>query len=140
MPPAIYFLVSNQIPNIVIPCYAAAMAESDNYQLTGARLLRQARDQAGITLRELARRAGTSHPTVHAYESGTKVPSVATFLKLLDACGFAVDFDLSPRIRWQDGMARGDELEAVLKLAGQFPAKVSRYMDYPMFGRTDGSH
>ena len=36
--------------------------------------------------------------------------------------------------------ASGDELEAVLKLAGQFPARVSRYMGYPKFGEQDGSH
>ncbi len=101
-----------------------------------ARTLREARSRAGLSLRQLARRAGTSHPTLIAYERGRKSPSVVTFLRILDACGFAVDFDLSPRIRWQDGVSRGDELEAVLALAGEFPARVERRMSYPVFPRT----
>ena len=36
--------------------------------------LRAARHAAGLTQRGLAARAGTSHPTIAAYESGRKVP------------------------------------------------------------------
>ena len=97
-------------------------------------VLADARRRAGLSLREAARRAGTSHPTLRAYEQGTKSPSVATFLRVLEACGFAVDFELSPRIRWHDGIARGDELEAVLRLAEAFPAKIPKRMEYPAFG------
>ncbi|MDH4023757.1 MAG: helix-turn-helix domain-containing protein [Gammaproteobacteria bacterium] len=103
-----------------------------------AALLARARARAGLSLREVARRAGTSHATLHAYESGKKIPSVVTFLRVLEACGFAVDFDLAPRIRWQDGLDRGDELEQVLRLADQFPVRVSRRMNYPLFGSADG--
>ncbi len=99
-----------------------------------ASLLADARVRAGLSLREIARRAGTSHATLIAYERGRKVPSIVTFLRVLNACGFAVDFTLSPRIRWRDGLARGEELAQVLKLAAQFPARVSRHMDYPAFG------
>jgi len=114
------------------------MNEPDHFSQIAAGLIQIARQRAGLSLREVASRAGTSHPTLHAYEAGRKTPSVATFLRVLDACGFAVDFELSPRIRWQDGIYRGDELEQVLELAGQFPAKVSRFMDYPKFGSADG--
>ncbi len=99
-----------------------------------ANLLADARARAGLSLREAARRAGTSHATLLAYERGRKAPSIVTFLRVLDACGFAVDFDLSPRIRWRDGISRGEELAQVLKLAVQFPARVPRHMDYPVFG------
>ena len=58
-----------------------------------------------------------------------------TFLRILEACGFATDFELSPRIRERDGMDRGRELEAVLELAAQFPARHARTMRYPLFGR-----
>ncbi len=104
-----------------------------------ASLLADSRARAGLSLREAARRAGTSHATLLAYERGTKSPSIVTFLRVLDACGFAVDFDLSPRIRWQDGISRGEELAQVLKLAAQFPARVARHMDYPRFGSAPGS-
>lgn len=111
------------------------MADNAHFEQTVARTLAEARTAAGLSLREVARRAGTSHATLHAYESGAKGPSAATFLRILDACGFAVDMVLSPRVRWQDGIYRGDELEAVLALAGEFPARAARHMDYPVFPR-----
>lgn len=111
------------------------MADNAHFETVAARTLAQARAEAGLSLREVARRAGTSHATLHAYESGAKRPSAATFLRILDACGFAVDVVLSPRVRWQDGLYRGEELESVLDLAGRFPARVARHMDYPVFPR-----
>lgn len=53
----------------------------------GAEVFRQARQRAGLTQEELARRAGTSRPTVSAYESGRKSPSLATAERLLAAAG-----------------------------------------------------
>lgn len=53
----------------------------------GAGVVRQARQRAGLTQDELARRAGTSRPTVSAYESGRKSPSLATAERLLAAAG-----------------------------------------------------
>jgi transcriptional regulator with XRE-family HTH domain len=93
--------------------------------------LRQARHGAGLSLRELARRAGTSHATLLAYEHGTKVPGAATFLRLLEACDYAVDIHLEPRIRRRDGLERGDELEQVLRLADQFPVRRPRLPSHP---------
>ena len=107
----------------------------DHFAAAAARTLAAARERAGLSLRELARRAGTSHPTLLAYETGRKNPSVATFLRILAACGYAVDFNLSPRIRWQDGIPRGEELEQVLALAAEFPASPARRMRYPVFPR-----
>jgi len=109
------------------------MADNTHFETVTARTLAQARADAGLSLREVARRAGTSHATLHAYETAAKIPSAATFLRILDACGFAVDVVLSPRVRWQDGIYRGDELEAVLDLAGQFPARAPRHMEHPVF-------
>ena len=97
-----------------------------------AALLRRARQRSGLSARGLARRGGTSHATLLAYESGRKVPSVATFLRLLNASGHAVDIALTRRIRERDGISRGEELAQVLKLAGRFPARASRALDYPL--------
>lgn len=99
---------------------------------TAACQLQQARLAAGLSLRELAARAGTSHATLLAYEQGKKIPAVTTFLRILEAAGYAVDIRLSKRIREKDGIPRGEELEAVLRLAEQFPAKVSKQMDFPV--------
>src|SRR5262249_40277574 len=100
-----------------------------------ARTLRRAREAAGLTLRALAQRAGTSHPTLLAYEQGTKTPSVVTFMRILDACGYAVDFELSKRIRERDGLDRGEELAQVLELAAQFPARHAKTLRFPKIAR-----
>jgi transcriptional regulator with XRE-family HTH domain len=47
--------------------------------------LRAARERAGVTQADLARRAGTSQATVSAYEAGRKQPSVQTLDRLLAA-------------------------------------------------------
>jgi transcriptional regulator with XRE-family HTH domain len=110
------------------------MASLSHAQSTAA-LLAQARAEARLSLRELAERAKTSHATLSAYEKGRKVPSVTTFLRILEACGNAVDIHLHPRIRERDGIPRGQELESVLNLAAQFPAKASRHLNHPRFPR-----
>jgi transcriptional regulator with XRE-family HTH domain len=98
-----------------------------------ATLLASARARAGLSLRELAERARTSHATLSAYEKGRKVPSVTTYIRILEACGNVVDIRLLPRIRERDGIPRGEELESVLRLAAQFPAKASRHLELPAF-------
>lgn len=98
-----------------------------------ARLLASARTAAGLSLRELAERAQTSHATLSAYEKGRKVPSVTTFLRILEACGNVVDIRLLPRIRERDGIPRGEELASVLMLAAQFPARAARHLELPVF-------
>ncbi len=98
-----------------------------------ADLLTNARTQSGLSLRELAGLAGTSHPTLSAYEHGRKVPSATTLLRILAACNFTVDFRLTRRIRHADGLDRGEELRQALLLAEQFPMRVSKTIDTPAF-------
>lgn len=52
------------------------------------------RGESGLTQAELADRAGTSQPTIAAYEAGRKSPSVATLERLATAAGreLAIDF------------------------------------------------
>ncbi len=97
-------------------------------------VLRQARNNAGLSLRAAAQRAATSHPTLAAYEQGRKVPGVTTYLRILHAYGYAADIELSKRIREVDGYPRGEELEAALELAAQFPARHAKKLSYPRFG------
>jgi ABC-2 type transport system permease protein len=56
--------------------------------MNAAELLEQARASSGLTQEELARRAGTSRPTLSAYEHGRKSPTVATFARLLSGAGW----------------------------------------------------
>lgn len=54
----------------------------------GAELLERVRQEAGLSQEELALRAGTSRPTLSAYEHGRKSPTLATVERLLDSAGF----------------------------------------------------
>lgn len=49
--------------------------------------LRQARERAGLGLREAARLAGTSHGYLIGLEAGTRCPSVTMAGRLADALG-----------------------------------------------------
>lgn len=50
-------------------------------------LTRQARLRAGLSLRELARRAATSNATLSAYETDAKDPRASTLMRVLAATG-----------------------------------------------------
>lgn len=98
--------------------------------------MRTARRRAGLSLRELAARAGTSHSALAAYESGRVVPRTDTFTRILTAAGFDVSVSLTPRIA--DDHERGRELIDALDLAEHFPARHSPTIEYPVFGRGAG--
>ena len=68
-------------------------------------LLGLVRDSAGLTQAELARRAGTSRPTLSAYENGRKSPTVATFARLLSEAGW--ELAAEPHVSFTQYLARG---------------------------------
>lgn len=98
-------------------------------------MLQRARLNAGLSLRALAERAGTSHATLAAYEAGRVVPRVDTLDRILRAAGFVADIDLRLRPDATDAQraAKGDELMAALKLAAMFPARHARSLQAPRF-------
>jgi transcriptional regulator with XRE-family HTH domain len=74
--------------------------------MDAAELLERARASSGLTQEELARRAGTSRPTLSAYEHGRKSPTVATFSRLLAHAGW--DLAVQPHVTFtQQNSARG---------------------------------
>src|SRR5688500_14813170 len=100
-------------------------------------LIVEARRSSGLSLRELAARAGTSHSTLSAYERGKVAPSVDTLERVLDAAGFAIEIDAVRRIRRTEHLERGVELWMVLELAASFPARPrATSLDAPRFGRS----
>jgi transcriptional regulator with XRE-family HTH domain len=103
--------------------------------MDAARIIRDARSEAGLTLRELARRAGTSHSTLAAYEHGRTDPTVATLDRVLRACGYAADVQLRRRVRRDEitGLDRGRELAEVVGLAEMFPARHAEKIEMPVF-------
>ena len=102
--------------------------------MDAASVIREARKRSGISLRQLAARAGTSHSAISAYETGRRIPTTATLDRIARAAGFALDATLHPRIHG-DNDDRGAELEAVLALAEELPARHSPNPPGPVFGR-----
>ena len=103
--------------------------------MDAARTLRRARLAAGLSLRALGERAGTSHATLAAYEAGRAVPRVDTLDRILRAAGFATDIDVAPRPDATDAerRAKGEELRQALELAAMFPARHSARLRFPRF-------
>jgi transcriptional regulator with XRE-family HTH domain len=99
--------------------------------------LRRARAKAGLSLRALAERAGTSHATLAAYEAGRIVPRVDTLDRILRAAGFAATIDLArrPDSTNEEREAKGEELRQALELAAMFPARHARHLLFPTFPR-----
>ena len=97
--------------------------------------IRAARERAGLTQTVLAQRAGTSQPTLSAYESGRKQPSIDTLTRLLAVCGSRLDVRLGqpdvvvPSANQAARTAR--TLSDVLALAAALPSKPSRELRFP---------
>jgi transcriptional regulator with XRE-family HTH domain len=65
--------------------------------LNPGRLLRAARRRAGLSQRELARRAGTAQSVVARIERGQTSPAAETLDRLLHAAGFRLSVELVAR-------------------------------------------
>jgi uncharacterized protein len=59
----------------------------DTATVPAGALLREARTGAGLTQRELARRARVSQSVISAYEAGRRQPSLPTLARLIEATG-----------------------------------------------------
>jgi transcriptional regulator with XRE-family HTH domain len=82
--------------------------------------LRALRIDAGLSVRELAARAGTSHPTLIAYEQGRKVPRADTRDRIIRAAGYVV-------------APVGPLLADVLGLADVLPSRRTEQLEAPVF-------
>jgi transcriptional regulator with XRE-family HTH domain len=97
--------------------------------------IRQAREQAKLSKRELARRAGTSPAAIVHYESGAREPSYTTLKRILRAAGFDAELNVVPRRRDLKA-TRGRHLVEVLELAEHLPRRrAARRITYPPFAR-----
>lgn len=68
-------------------------------------LIRLARHDAGLSQRELARRAGTSQGAIAAYESGQRSPSLETLARIVRAAGQDLRIQVVPYDDHDDAMA-----------------------------------
>lgn len=73
-------------------------------------LLRGARERAGLTQSDLARRAGVAQSVVSAYEAGKREPSLPTLSRLITATGHQLAINLErtdPTVRGLPGTPLG---------------------------------
>lgn len=66
-------------------------------RIDAAAILKEARERAGLSQRELARRAGTAQSVVARIELGRTSPSLSTLDRLLAAAGFELHAGLELR-------------------------------------------
>ena len=76
---------------------------------------REAREKAGLSAAEVARRIGVSQPAVSQWDSGAKVPSVEMLCKLADLYCVSTDFLLG-RDELNDSIPRTDDIIPVQSL------------------------
>ncbi len=99
-------------------------------QLDPQGLVREARTRAGLSQRELARRAGTAQSVVARIELGHTDPSAGTLAKLLAAAGFELNSRLTPCPTADTHML--DDVERILRLTPeerlQEVANLSRFV------------
>lgn len=99
--------------------------------MNGADLLRMARRVAGLSQMELARRSGTSRPTLSAYEHGRKSPTLDTLERMIGAAGF--ELDLRPRVAFIDVPGqRGRSVNVPDRLWRLDPEQALREVELPL--------
>ncbi len=98
--------------------------------MDAASLITSARRRAGLTGRELARRAGTSATTLSAYEHGRVDPSVATLRRIIRACGFEPEIRLSKVVIDEQ---RTQQIEDLLEFTDRVGGRRSFYMVAPVW-------
>lgn len=83
--------------------------------LQPSRLVREARRLAGLSQRELARRAGTAQSVVARVEAGQTSPTVETLRRLLSAAGCELRVELVPSLTGVTHML--EDVERILALS-----------------------
>ena len=72
------------------------MAKIQTSPTVAGSLILLARLKSGLTQRQLASRLGVSQPTVAAYESGRRQPTLPILMRMLSAAGFDLELGLAP--------------------------------------------
>jgi len=96
--------------------------------VSAATLITRVRLQCGYSQAELARRSGVPRTSVNAYERGRRMPTSATLVRLVEACGYMLD--VRPRQQVEE-QAAARALEQVLDLAELLPARRRDALAFP---------
>jgi transcriptional regulator with XRE-family HTH domain len=102
--------------------------------MNAASAVQKAREHAGLSKRELARRAGTSPAAIVAYESGSRDPTVGTLARLVAATGAQCEIEVDAGPARPDPWTCARRLEQVLELAEHLPRRrPSSRLEFPPF-------
>jgi transcriptional regulator with XRE-family HTH domain len=94
-------------------------------------LLSKAREAAGLSKTDLAERAGTSRPTLSAYEHGRVSPTLDTAERILAAAGHRLT--AAPILRWREAQIGGGRTAAVPDRLPDLPAREAvRRLEMPL--------
>jgi transcriptional regulator with XRE-family HTH domain len=97
-----------------------------------ATLIRTAREAAGLSKRELARRAGTSPAAIVLYESGEREPTLPTLTRICESANARLAITAVPARALPDRATLARRLEQVLDLAEELPRKpAARRLTFP---------
>jgi hypothetical protein len=100
--------------------------------MDAARIITVARERAGLSKRELARRAGTSPAAIVKYESGATSPTVDTLNRILEVAGWRIEPALT--MVSADLIARGEMMADLLSIVDMVPlATPSSTIEFPRF-------
>ena len=100
--------------------------------MDAARIIRIAREQSGLSKRELARRAGTSPAAIVKYESGTTSPTVDTLNRILRVACWEVEVHLAPVSN--DLIMRGEMMADLLKIVDMVEIRTANpLIEFPRF-------
>jgi transcriptional regulator with XRE-family HTH domain len=101
---------------------------------TAAQLLRGARQRAGLSQAELARRAGLPRSVLNAYERGKRQPGADVLVRIVRAAGLDLRLDAAPER--PDPARAARILTQVLDLAETLPSRRRRGMFPPFLERS----
>ena len=100
--------------------------------MEAATAIRVARSRAGLSKRELARRARTSPAAIVFYEAGDREPTLPTLQRILAAAGSRAELVVVPARPHPDPGTAGRRLVEVLDLAEHLPhRRAARRLDFP---------
>lgn len=97
--------------------------------MNAAELIVNAREAAGISQAELARRIGVPRSVINVYEHGRREPGAGVLLQILAATGNQLRVE--PRADQAELERAGGILKQVIELAEALPYRPRRKLDFP---------
>lgn len=97
--------------------------------MNAAQMIVSAREAAGISQAELARRIGVPRSVMNVYEHGKREPGADVLLHIIAATGNEIEF--KPRDDRTSLEHAGDILKQVIELAEALPYRPRRELGFP---------